>query len=654
MKSIFLFHFPSKIKKQTKKQTKKQKRMVKIAAALLSFSLLCSSAWLPAGTQTATAAEAGAATRLWGQTQYDTAKAIAEQVGENPGNVVLASGRGFADALSAGVLAYGMNVPILLVEKDPADSASAPALSYITAHMPPGGTVWMVGGTAVIDNNFAAELQGMGYNTKRIGGYDQYETSALVAQAANVAKGTPVVIASGENFPDALSFASIAANRGWPVLLVPHNQLPAQTADCLARQQPGKVYIAGGTAAIGTPVESAIRQGLLGTSAIQRFGGYDQYDTAALILAAFTPSPAKLFVASGNHYPDALAGSVLAAQSGSPIMLVNSLQAAAPQAMRTYLSQLQPGTGVTVLGGEKVVPAALVSDILAKIGEPLPEWPASTKEFSFDNLAVGVSEEQVLDTLGSPQREDPSEYGFTWYIYNKDYKNYLQVGIQNGKAVAFYTGSADWQSKKGIKIGSSRSSVDQSYSTSAKQIGIPDDNEYRTYLVDNSYVTLFYDLANNNTVCGVQVLDKAVGDSLKGYYGTLNTGVQKAYEREIFDLTNVGRVRMGLKAFVWDNTIAGTAEKHSSDMAAHNYFSHDNLQGQTPFDRMKADGIVYNMAGENIAAGQTDAMFAYHGWMNSAGHRANILDDYTYLGVGVAFGGDYQVYYTQDFYTPLN
>ena len=86
-------------------------------------------------------------------------------------------------------------------------------------------------------------------------------------------------------------------------------------------------------------------------------------------------------------------------------------------------------------------------------------------------------------------------------------------------------------------------------------------------------------------------------------------------------------------------------------MLLKNYFGHINNENKSPFDRMKSEGINYTNAGENIAAGQNSAIYAHHAWMNSLGHRKNILGDYKYIGVGVIFGGHYNIYYTQNFYT---
>ncbi len=77
-------------------------------------------------------------------------------------------------------------------------------------------------------------------------------------------------------------------------------------------------------------------------------------------------------------------------------------------------------------------------------------------------------------------------------------------------------------------------------------------------------------------------------------------------------------------------------------MAANNYFSHTNLDGQNPFDRLGEAGITYSTAGENIAYGFTSAEAVLEGWLESAGHKANIENDsFTHHGVGYASGGSY-------------
>ena len=84
-------------------------------------------------------------------------------------------------------------------------------------------------------------------------------------------------------------------------------------------------------------------------------------------------------------------------------------------------------------------------------------------------------------------------------------------------------------------------------------------------------------------------------------------------------------------------------------MIDRNFFDHYNPDSASPFDRMKAAGIRYTMAAENIAAGYPSPESVVEGWMNSPGHRANILSGNKYLGVGLALGGGYGYYWTQCF-----
>jgi uncharacterized protein YkwD len=130
-------------------------------------------------------------------------------------------------------------------------------------------------------------------------------------------------------------------------------------------------------------------------------------------------------------------------------------------------------------------------------------------------------------------------------------------------------------------------------------------------------------------------------------------GAATSDAKEVLRLTNVQRAANGCDALTWNTKLATAAAKHSADMAANDYFSHDSLDGRDPFQRMKDEGYSFSAAAENIAAGQPTPADVVDGWMNSSGHRANILNcGLTELGVGVARGGSYGVYWTQDFGTP--
>ena len=124
-----------------------------------------------------------------------------------------------------------------------------------------------------------------------------------------------------------------------------------------------------------------------------------------------------------------------------------------------------------------------------------------------------------------------------------------------------------------------------------------------------------------------------------------------AYEQEVFDLVNQIREENGLEPFVYNETLAETARAHSQDMIDRNFFDHTNPDGKSPFDRMRDNGLSYSMAAENIAVGYPSPEAVVEGWMNSEGHRANILGGCEELGVGLALGGHYGYYWTQCFAT---
>ncbi|MFF9911406.1 CAP domain-containing protein [Streptomyces sp. NPDC013457] len=121
-----------------------------------------------------------------------------------------------------------------------------------------------------------------------------------------------------------------------------------------------------------------------------------------------------------------------------------------------------------------------------------------------------------------------------------------------------------------------------------------------------------------------------------------------AAEAEVVRLVNQERAKVGCSAVRSDSALASLAGAFSADMAARGFFDHTDPDGDTPWDRASQAGVS-GMGGENIARGQVDAAAVMDSWMNSDGHRANILNcDYTTLGVGVHFA-DGGPWWTQDF-----
>jgi len=120
------------------------------------------------------------------------------------------------------------------------------------------------------------------------------------------------------------------------------------------------------------------------------------------------------------------------------------------------------------------------------------------------------------------------------------------------------------------------------------------------------------------------------------------TNEQASVEQEVVKLVNAERAKEGLPALKEDWELSRVAKYKSQDMHDKNYFDHTSPTYGTPFTMMKNFGITYKSAGENIAKGQQSATEVVNAWMNSAGHRANILNkNYTHIGVGFVKDGNY-------------
>ncbi|MFG1665610.1 CAP domain-containing protein [Streptomyces sp. Y7] len=119
---------------------------------------------------------------------------------------------------------------------------------------------------------------------------------------------------------------------------------------------------------------------------------------------------------------------------------------------------------------------------------------------------------------------------------------------------------------------------------------------------------------------------------------------------EVVDLTNRERARAGLRPLSADPALTTAAQSYSADMAARAFYSHTSPEGTQPWDRAAAAGSRMRAIGENIACGQRSPAEVVEGWMNSPGHRANILKrDFTHIGIGFAGGGPAGTYWTQLF-----
>lgn len=277
------------------------------------------------------------------------------------------------------------------------------------------------------------------------------------------------------------------------------------------------------------------------------------------------------------------------------------------------------------------------------------------KELAFKNISINTKKATVLEKLGEPERKKESKYGFTWYIYNEDYENYVQLGIKNDEVQGIFSNSDNWSLPGDLTMDVNRKEIKNNFGEPLDEIirgnyimslNTPGKD---VYLLDGQYIFFFFDKYNEESLDGILTIKKEIEGKKTNFYSNLTPALIDSFEIQLFELTNVLRVKNNLEPFDWSEEAGEAAREHSESMAENEFFSHLNLDGKTPFDRLEAKGIDFASAAENINMGQSNAIISYYYWLNSKDHRSNLLNNFSYIGIGVACENN-RPYYTQKFY----
>ena len=256
----------------------------------------------------------------------------------------------------------------------------------------------------------------------------------------------------------------------------------------------------------------------------------------------------------------------------------------------------------------------------------LADWEVSLFDLSAETLTVSGKEYYLrMDaaSLGTPDEKLRSVCGYVWYVFGTgNYKNFFAAGVKDGKVVALQS------SGKGFVYGGYKCGdvITKSNKYTRKLLTDKNDNKI-VHAVDLYDIYYHYDVDSTALACESKMN---------------------------FHFANAFRVYHGLSKLSWCDKAAKAAYLHSKDMADQDYFDHTSLNGTPFYERVSAQGIKWRSCGENIAAGTAryTGMENYNAWVNSSGHRDNILGDFSYLGVGAAYNSasSYLYYFTQDFY----
>ncbi|MGN7800608.1 cell wall-binding repeat-containing protein [Leifsonia sp. 22587] len=238
------------------------------------------------------------------------------------------------------------------------DSAGASGLHWQSPIVVNGRLYFTDGGGKLRAYALPASAQKVG----RLAGVDRFGTSAAVSAATYPANAPVAYIASGLQFPDALSGSPAAARAGGPMLLVQPGAVPPAVQTELQRLHPAKIVVLGGPNSIADSVLAQLKS--YTTGAVTRVSGGDRYDTSAAVSrATATTGPAVAYVVSGESFPDALAAGPLAARTaGAPLLLTAGSWIPAPTV--TELQRLAPKS-IVVVGGPAAVSDAVLNGLKA-------------------------------------------------------------------------------------------------------------------------------------------------------------------------------------------------------------------------------------------------------------------------------------------------
>ncbi len=304
--------------------------------------------------------------RVFGPDRYGTAAAISGLYPDGVETVYIASGTGFADAMSGspaasrGLLPGTMNTPegdpapVLLVKNDRLPQDTREALEAVDP-----SSIVILGGTGAVSSGVAGDLEAYG-EVSRVEGADRYETAANLAMMFEDPE--VVYVASGQDraYADALTGSARAGMENAPVLLTRPDGVPGATADALAELDPDRVVVLGGSVAVDGDTFIAL-------GADERVSGGDRYETAVAVSQVHGTDVPLVHIASGRNFPDALAGSALAGHQGVPVLLTKPGEL--PDATLAELERLSPER-VVILGGTN----AVSQDVEDALNDYYPDW----------------------------------------------------------------------------------------------------------------------------------------------------------------------------------------------------------------------------------------------------------------------------------------
>ncbi|WP_186430447.1 cell wall-binding repeat-containing protein [Clostridium sp. BSD9I1] len=316
---------------------------------LLIFTVL---ALLPFSSITAFAADTThTINRFSGADRYVTSGVIALSGWTQSSYAVLASGENFPDAISAAPLAKKYDAPILLSKTNSIPEETLDAIQKLKVK-----NIIIIGGTGSISSKVEKQLTTSGLAVTRIFGQDRYETCIKIAE--QLGDTDEIAVVTGENFPDALSISPIAIKKNMPIILVNHNKIPSVVKNYINSHKLTTTYVIGS----GTSLDNEVLKGLSNTELIT---GSDKYEINFNIIDKFKSDLdlSATYVASGENFPDALSGSILAGKDSNPLLLVGKDSSSQKDYFNSNAANI---SNINILGGTGVISDEIINKLIGK------------------------------------------------------------------------------------------------------------------------------------------------------------------------------------------------------------------------------------------------------------------------------------------------
>ncbi|MDY6065915.1 MAG: cell wall-binding repeat-containing protein [Finegoldia sp.] len=320
-------------------------------------------------------------TRFDGKNRYAVAADVLENFYKNPDKVILASGLDFPDSVSGSMLSLG-KYPILYTGSDSLDTSTKDALKKADP-----SEVVIVGGEKAISKKVESSIKNdLGIKVTRIAGSNRYDTNVNIAKTAypSSKRGENLIIASGEDFADAISSTSLSEKYKAPIILVGGDKLSANSEAYI--KELGKnfsnVFIVGGPVAVSNKLEDNLNS-LTGKKA-QRIAGDNRYETSLRVAEKTYANPSSAIIATGEVYVDALTAAPLSQKIKAPILL--SKQYSISDDIVDYI--FNPSTQkLYIIGGPKAISPKVESIFAASSNSKPSDMQESNENLAKERLA---------------------------------------------------------------------------------------------------------------------------------------------------------------------------------------------------------------------------------------------------------------------------